>query len=68
MAVPRTGVLGTARLGSLVLAAPANWGAVIPPDTTHVRSAIAGASARGAIAPAGARSSISAASVKGGIE
>jgi hypothetical protein len=52
MAIPRTGVLGAAALGSLVLGAPLAWMLPAPP-TDHVMSALGGASAGSSIAAAG---------------
>ena len=68
VAVPRSGLLGVASLGSLLLGAPAIWGTAPAPTTIHARSAISDAGKTSAISAAGARSAISAASVKGGIE
>ena len=67
MAIPRTGQLGAAALGSLWLGAPAIWEGVTPP-TVRVRSAVSAAGRTSAISAPGAKSSVSAATVKGGIE
>lgn len=68
MAIPRTGQLGTAALGSLWLGAPPIWAVIVPPTTVHARSALTAAGSRSVISASGARGSISAATVKGGIE
>lgn len=68
MAIPRTGQLGTAALGSLWLGAPALW-ATNPPSTTHATSALSEVSApRAALSAAKAISAISAATAKGGVQ
>lgn len=68
MAIPRTGALGAAALGSLSLGAPLVWQTATPP-TGRIRSAVSDPSApKSAVSATGVRSSISAASVRGGVE
>lgn len=68
MAIPRTGSLGAAALGSLWLGAPAVW-TTAQPTTGRIRSAVSSPSApQSAVAASGIRSTVSAASVKGGVE
>lgn len=67
MAIPRTGALGAAALGSLQLGAPLVWRSAAA-VTAAVRSTLSEPSApRSAVSASGVRSTISAATVKGGV-